>query len=271
MHRYLVIAVLCLPVFACAKPRAESTAEPVSSGSRIAGEPDSSTWNRLLRTYDDPARGIDYAHLKSNDAAALEQVRQSLGRVDIRSLTPKQQLAYWINLYNVNVVSTVVQRYPVKSIRDISTDPIIRMNVFKNDTVPFGGTNISLNTIENDKIRSGFHDPRIHFAINCASRSCPPIRPEAYSGERVDVQLDDQVRKFVAGPGVRIESRDGKTIVHTTKIMDWFGEDFEKWGGGKIPFLRRYLPPEKARLLPQTGTMTVEYDDYDWSLNDWRR
>ena len=108
-------------------------------------------------------------------------------------------------------------------------------------------------------------------AINCAARSCPPIRPEAYAGERVDAQLDDQVRKFVAGPAVRIESLDGKTIVHTTKIMDWFGEDFEKWGGGKIPFLRRDLPPEKARLLPRTGTVTVEYDDYDWSLNDWRR
>jgi hypothetical protein len=272
MRRYIVIAIgLSLSVLACAKSHAERTAEPLSAGLPLAGEPDYSTWNRLLRTYYDPARGMDYAHLKSGDAAALEQLRHYLSRANIGSLTSKQQLAYWINLYNVSVVSTVVEHYPVKSIRDISTDPIIGLNVFEKETVPFGSGQISLNTIENEKIRNGFHDPRIHFAINCAARSCPPIRPEAYVGERVDAQLDDQVRKFVAGPAVRIETRDGKMIMHTTKIMDWFGEDFEKWGGGKVPFLRRYLPPKRAHLLPQSGNVTIKFDHYDWSLDDWRR
>jgi hypothetical protein len=271
MHRYVVVVVLAVSAFACGKSRAERTAGPLSSGSPIASEPDYSTWNRLLRAYYNPSRGMDYAHLKSNDAATLEELRQTLGRVDVPSLTPRQQLAYWINFYNVNVVSTVIEHYPIKSIRDISTDPIVRLNVFKKETVPFGRGHISLNTIENEKIRERFHDARIHFAIECAARSCPPMPVEAFVGERLDAQLDDQVRKFVAGPGVRSESRRGKTIVHTTKVMDWFGEDFEKWGGGKIPFLRRYLPPEKARLMPQSGRVAIEYDDYDWSLNDWRR
>ncbi len=266
--RHLALTItLCLSILACSR----SSALPSASRAPVRGEPDYSGWNRLLRTYYDPALGMDYARLKANDAAALKELRRLLARVEVRSLTPKQQLAYWINLYNVNVVSIVAEHYPVTSIRDVSTDPIIRLNVFKKEVVPLGDGLVSLNAIENGKIRGGFHDPRIHFAINCAARSCPPIRSEAYDGARVDAQLDDQVRKFAAGPGVRIESRPEKTVVHTTKIIDWFGGDFDRWGGGRIEFLRRYLPPEKARLLPRRAPVTIEYDDYDWALNEWRR
>ena len=233
------------------------------------GEPDYTAWNSLLAKYYDPAKGMDYAHLKANDNAALQQLRQSLARVNVPALPKKQQLAYWINLYNVNVVATVVEKYPVGSIRDISTDPIIRLNVFKKDRVPFGSGMIALQTIENDRIREGFHDPRIHFAINCAAKSCPPIRPEAYRGDRIDAQLDDQVRKFVGGNGVRVEQRGSDSVIHATKIMDWFGDDFDKWGGGKTAFLRRYLPVEKSRLLQ--GDIKFDFDSYDWALNDWKR
>lgn len=254
----LLAATLSLTAIANAQPQ-----------SAPGGEPDYGAWNTLLSKNYDPARGMDYAHLKANDNAALQQLRQTLARVNVPSLTRKQQLAYWINLYNVNVVATVLEKYPVGSIRDISTDPIIRLNVFKKDRVPFGNGMISLNTIENDRIRDGFHDPRIHFAINCAARSCPPIRPEAYRGDRIDAQLDDQVRKFVSGNGVRVEARGSDSVVHATKILDWFGDDFDKWGGGKTAFLRRFLPTEKSRLLQ--GNIKLDYDSYDWALNDWKR
>jgi Protein of unknown function, DUF547 len=271
MHRWFVTSVLLLIAIPA---RAQSHAEsPAPAGVRppVAMEPDYRAWNAILARYYDPVRGMDYAGLKSNDSRTLRQLRERLGRAAPDSLTPRQRLAYWINLYNVNVVATVVEHYPVKSIRDLSTDPIIRLNVFRKETVPFGAGAISLNTIENEKIRADFHDPRIHFAINCAARSCPPIRPEAYVGARLDAQLDDQVRKFVAGPAVRIDTDAGHVTLHTTKIMDWFSHDFEKWPGGRVAFLRRYLPPEKARQLPAGGTVTIQYDDYDWSLNDWRR
>ncbi|MEO8033507.1 MAG: DUF547 domain-containing protein [Acidobacteriota bacterium] len=213
---------------------------------------------------------MDDSRLKANDFETLQRLRKSLSRVAVGSLSPREQLAYWINLYNVNVVSVVVEHYPVESIRDISSDPIIRLNVFKKDDVPFGNGAISLNTIENEKIRSTFHDPRIHFAINCAARSCPPIRSEAYVGSRLDAQLDDQARRFAFGSGVRVEKRGATTVIHTTRIMDWFSDDFQV-AGGKVAFLRRYLPPDKDRLLPSSGTMTIEYDGYDWKLNDWKR
>ncbi|HKR64868.1 MAG TPA: DUF547 domain-containing protein, partial [Thermoanaerobaculia bacterium] len=170
---------------------------------------DMTQWNRILRTYYNPAHGMDYKALKAKDAAALQTLRQQLGRVNVASLTPKQQLAHWINVYNVNSVATIVESYPVDSIRDISTDPIIRLNVFKKDRVPVGNALISLDAVENQKIREAFHDPRIHFAINCAAKSCPPIRTEAYVGERVDAQLDEQARAFLASARL---VRDGDAL-----------------------------------------------------------
>jgi hypothetical protein len=233
-------------------------------------EPDYREWNRILTAYYNPAHGMDYAALKARDARALQAFRQQLGRVNPAALNPKQQLAYWINVYNVNVVSTIVEGYPVESIRDLSTDPLIRLNVFKKERVPTGGKLISLDEVENKRIRETFHDPRIHFAINCAARSCPPIRTEAYTGARVDAQLDDQVRKFLSG--VRLVKDGDELDVHVTKIVDWFGDDFDKWGGGKAAFLRRYLTPDKQRMLDAAkGNLDFEYDDYDWALNDWKR
>lgn len=232
----------------------------------LAQEPDYSQWNRILATYYDPARGMNYGALKAKDAKALQTLRQQLGRVNVAKLTPKQQLAYWMNVYNVNVVSTVVEKYPVDSIRDISTDPIIRLNVFKKERVPFGNELLSLDDVEHKKIREGFHDARIHFAVNCAAKSCPPIRTEAYVGARVDAQLDDQVKRFLTGPyGARFERDGDELTVHLTKIMDWYGDDFDKWAGGKVAFLRKYV------TVPASKDVDFEYDDYDWALNDWKR
>jgi hypothetical protein len=231
---------------------------------------DYSEWDRILRAHYDPARGMDYASLKAKDAKALQSLRQQLARVNVAALNKKQQLAYWINVYNVNVVATVMEKYPVESIRDISTDPIVRLNVFKKERVPFGGGLLSLDDVEHKKIREGFHDPRIHFAINCAAKDCPPIRPEAFTGAKLDAQLDDQVRRFLA-TNVRYERDGDELTLHVTKIMDWFGDDFDNWGGGRVAFLRKYVPADKQRLIAQAKEVDVEYDDYDWALNDWKR
>lgn len=233
-------------------------------------EPDYTVWNRLLAGYYDPARGMDYAGLKAKDAKTLQTLRQQLGRVSVAALNPKQQLAYWINVYNINTVATIVEHYPVESIRDISTDPIIRLNVFKKPRVPFGNQLLSLDDVEHKKIREVFRDARIHFAINCAAKSCPPIRAEAFTGAQLDTQLDEQARHFLT-THVRLERDGGELTIHTTKIMDWFGDDFDQWAGGRVAFLRRYLPADKQQLIAQAKEIDVEYDDYDWALNDWKR
>ncbi len=232
--------------------------------------PDYSAWQALLAKHYDPAKGMNYKALKTQDKAALDRLRQQMAGVDVRTLPRPDQLAYWINLYNISVVSIVADKYPVESIRDISTDPVVRLNVFKKPSVQAREGKISLNDIENVKIREAFKDARIHFAINCAAESCPPIRPEPYVGARIDQQLDDQTRKFLSGPnGARLEKKGGELIVRTTKIMDWFGDDFDKWGGGRLAFLQKHLAPEKAKQIGAAGNQVeIEYDDYSWKLND---
>lgn len=240
---------------------------------RAAEPPDYKVWQDLLTKYYDPAQGMKYKELKEHDKAALDRLRQTMAAVDVNALSRPDQLAYWINLYNISTVGVVVDHYPVDSIRDISTDPIVRLNVFKKPTVKTKAGTIALNDVENDKIRTGFKDPRIHFAINCAAKSCPPIRTEPYVGARINEQLDDQARRFLNGPhGARLE-KDGSGIdLHVTKILDWFKDDFEKWGGGRVAFVRKFLPADKQKQIDTVkgakGDVDLDFDDYDWALND---
>jgi hypothetical protein len=260
-------AAALLPLLAAAVPAA-----PPASAAGTAAPPDYEVWTQLLTRHYDPDRGMNYQALKAQDSKTLADLRQRLATVDAAALAPADRLAYWINVYNVNVVSTVVDHYPVKSIRDISTDPIIRLNVFKKETVPVKGGAISLNDVENSKIREAFKDPRIHFAINCAARSCPSIRPEAFVGARIGEQLDGQARKFLndSRRGVQIESKGADGIViHVTKVMDWFAGDFEKWGGGQVAFIRKYVTPDKQKQIDGAkGNVKLDFYSYDWTLND---
>ena len=237
----------------------------------MAAEPDYSEWTRLLQNYYNPAKGMDYSGLKQKEQATLDKLEASMAQVDISKLNPKEQLAYWINLYNISTISLIVDNYPTDSIRSLSTDPIVRFNVFKKAFIPVkGGTKMSLNDVENDKIRDGFKDPRIHFAINCAAKSCPPMRPEAFTGARVDEQLDDQSRKFLNGPGgATIERNGSKAELKVTKVMDWFGKDFDV-KGGVVEFTKMYLPADKKKQLEGAKVKVTHYG-YDWDLNDWKR
>lgn len=237
---------------------------------RAATPPDYKVWGDLLSKYYDPAKGMNYKALKAQDKKTLDNLRSRMAAVDVQALSRPDQLAYWINLYNISVVGIVVEGYPVESIRDLSTDPIVRLNVFKKASVQTKKGALSLNDIENTKIRDGFKDPRIHFAINCAAKSCPPIDTEPYIGSQVSAQLDDQVRKFLDGPhGVRLEKKGSDLVVHTTKIMDWFKEDFDRWLGGRKAFLIRFVSPDKRKQIEAAGNrVELEYDDYDWKLND---
>jgi hypothetical protein len=212
---------------------------------------------------------LEYRAVLAGDGAALQTLRRQLAEVDPAALSRPDQLAYWINLYNVSIVALVVDHYPIESVRDLSTDPVIRLNVFKKPAVRVKGGMLSLDEVEHQRIRTGFRDARIHFAVNCAAESCPPLRTEPYVGARLAEQLDDQTRKFLAGPlGARLEQRGGRVSVHVSKVMDWFAEDFERWAGGQVAFLKRHLPPEQRRRLEAAEHVELEFDDYSWKLND---
>ena len=267
----LTCCLSSLPGRAAIAVAALSLIAAVAAVGAAPAPPDYGAWDQLLARWYDPARGMDYKGLKTKDGKTLAELRQRLAAVDAAALPPADRLAYWINVYNVNVVATVVDHYPVASIRDISTDWVTRLNVFKKDTVPIKGGVTSLDEIENVRIRQGFKDPRIHFAINCAAVSCPPIRTEAFVGARVGEQLDDQARRFLNDPrrGVQVEIQANGGVIHVTKVMDWFADDFKKWGGGQVAFIRKYLPPDKQKLIDAAkGNVKLDFYSYDWTLND---
>lgn len=242
-----------------------------------AQEPDYSAWTRILRTHYDRVEGMDYEGLAQRDWATMKALVQTLDSTDTTPMTKDQQLAYYLNLYNITVVNLLMENRQVHSIRDLSTDPIIRFNIFRKDLVLLRAGRISLKRLEDEFIRAQFKDPRIHFAINCAARSCPPMRMEAFTGAGLQAQLDEQTRAFFAHPklGARLERTRDALIVHLTKIMDsgsWFGEDFEQWGGGRLPFLRKHLATAQQKVLDEfQGKGKLQFDAYDWSLNRWKR
>lgn len=258
MTRIARIAILLLALLASAAPLG-------------AAEPDYAPWTGLLQKYYSPQSGMDYRGLRKNDFATLTKLVDALSKVDVASLSREEQLAFWINLYNISTIKLICDNYPTKSIRELSTDPIIRLNVFKKEFIPQGGKTMSLNDVENVKIREGFKDPRIHFAINCAAKSCPPMRQEAFTGARVSEQLEDQARVFMNGPaGAKISKSGGKATLTVTKVMDWFDDDFNNWGGGIVAFTKKYLAADKRAQL-EGAKVSVSFFDYNWDLNDWKR
>ncbi len=178
--------------------------------------------------------------------------------------------AFLIDAYNAATVRRILERYPrIKSIKDLGgwlDSP------WKKPVVDLLGKRRSLDEIEHDLLRGAkdYSDPRIHFAVNCASIGCPALRPEPYTGVKLDVQLDDQTRRFLRD---RSRNRYDTTIgvLSVSHIFDWYGEDFVAHAGGVNSFLARY-PTELGLDAPATqrlrdGRMPVRFLDYDWSLN----
>jgi len=224
-------------------------------------------WTHLLERYVRDGR-VDYAGLHRDARPALASYRDALSAVSrtcYAEWTREQRLAFWINAYNANAVELVLEHYPVRSIRAIGWVP---GSAFRTTFIPMkdlAGGELSLDDIENGHLRKEFGEPRIHFAIVCASVSCPSLRSEAYRAADLDRQLDDQARRFLAD---RTKNRFdlGSRTFHLSSIFKWFREDFEKASGSLPAFIARYVDPETAAALAEPG-VRLEFLDYDWSLN----
>ena len=234
-------------------------------GSPSGNVADAEGWNGLLSRH---ARdgGIAYSTL-AGERALLEEYLESVAAADPSALDPDQELAFWINAYNAGVASLVLDRYPgVESIKDVG-------GFFDELTFEVAGGPMTLDEVEGRARGSG--DPRVHFAVVCASASCPDLRGEAYVGDRLDEQLDEQTRSFLADreKGLRFDP-DGNEL-HLSSIFKWYAGDFTG-GSTVVAFFARgkvaawvldYLPGELAGAI-RAADPDVRYLDYDWSLND---
>jgi hypothetical protein len=216
---------------------------------------------------------VHYDRLKTDHAdldAFVEQIAQ-FSPENNPELFPgtEHQLAYWINAYNALVLKRVVDRYPVGSIRDIS----FLFGFFWRLKHPVGEESYTLNHIEHDIIRGRFREPRIHFAINCASASCPKLATEPYLPERLDAQLEEAA-KFFINEERNVRPEPGEQRIHLSKIFDWYEDDFEDHMRNQglrdpsvLDYIKLYGDPELNRYI-ETQQPRIRHMDYDWSLND---
>jgi hypothetical protein len=228
---------------------------------------DHSAFDRLLQSHVVDGR-VDYDAFAR--APEFPRYLEHLARTRPDTLSRKEQLAYWINAYNAYTIQLVNAHGERKSIRNINkTLGVIKaMGPWKEEIVKAGGQTMSLDHVEHAIIRKRFQEPRIHFALVCAARSCPPLRREAYTGERLDAQLDDQARIFIARSPDKNRVDVPTATVHLSPIFTWFKEDF---GPDLGRFLARYVPDGPARRLLESGRFKVVETPYDWSLNSTER
>ena len=204
---------------------------------------------------------VDYAYMASR-AEDLADYRAALATADLGSLAPAELEALLLNAYNALTVQSILDNPNVSSIREID-------GVWTGRTWEVGGHALTLDNIEHNLLRPFFRDPRIHFAVNCASHSCAPLPPHAFEGPALDAQLEERTRSFLRDPSN--VSLDGETL-RLSRYFDWYGDDFlaEGWSprAESIPgFVARYATPEVRAAIESNPDIEIAFDEYDWSLN----
>jgi Protein of unknown function, DUF547 len=229
----------------------------------LADNPENYTM--LLQSYVNNEGLVNYEAWKANpdDLAKLQGYIDELASFDPSTLTGAEQIAFWINAYNTSALYEVLQRYPVDTIRPNTLGVIPERSFFTDAKHVIGGKNYSLDQIENDVLRT-LGEPRIHFAINCASQSCPKLLNEAYDARKLNGQLDRQGQSFVNDP-TRNQFDAATNTAKLSKIFDWFKGDFDS-EGGVTAFLLTFAEGDAKTVLENPATK-IEFLNYDWSLN----
>lgn len=270
LSRLLPILFVLWPLAGLAAPAAEPWPRWEAHDPDSTRTIDHAAWTALLDRYLQPGEdGIarfDYAAVSKEDRRRLDAYILQLAGTDIAAHDRDEQLAYWINLYNALTVDVVLEHYPVESIRDIDISP----GFFSNGPwgaalVTVDGVELSLDQIEHRILRPVWRDPRIHYAVNCASLGCPDLRPVAFTAGNADRLLERGAREYINHPR-GADLVDGELVV--SSIYEWFQADFGGTEAGVLDHLRRYARPALRERL----SSRENYDDhrYDWALNGVR-
>lgn len=212
----------------------------------------------LLKKYVKQGR-VDYRGFKTEEQR-LDRYLNTLEKTDSGKLSPPKAFAFYINVYNAWTVKLILTGYPgVKSIKDLGS---LFKSPWKKKICRIDGSILTLDYIEHEILRPRFKDPRVHFAINCAAASCPPLRSEPYDGETLERQLNDSAQAFINDP--ERNYLKGNTL-YASKIFKWFAADFNH---DVVGFFIKYAQNDfKQRLETLKGKIKVKYLHYDWSLN----
>ena len=213
------------------------------------------TYNGLLGKYL-TSSGVKYAAWKNNpaDMQAIQRVVDGIAQEKVSALNTKEQLAFYINAYNAWILHEALGKYPTKSVKDLL------FTFFIGQRIKVAGEEMSFNHLEKDIIRPRFNEPRVHFALNCASRSCPPLNPEPFRADKLEGQLEKLAVAFVNSPR-GVNYIPGKKTAGLSAIFNWYKDDF-KAADGPVAFIN------KRRNPPLPNDTKITYQDYDWSLNE---
>ena len=241
----------------------------------------------LLKTHVHGDR-VDYASL-SKDSGLLDQYLKrldSVSRAAVDAWPRDQQLAFWINAYNAFTLRVILDYYPIKTWTFkglvVPRNSIIQIpGVWKKLSWEVAGQSLTLDHIEHGLIRPDFQEPRIHFAIVCASIGCPDLRAEAFTSDKLEEQLEDQARTYLSNTSKGVRVQREKQRVSVTKLFKWFNEDFDvpapegfqlngrsKKERNILNFVAHYLTDPSEWELLQSSELDLDFLSYDWSLND---
>jgi len=247
--RYCLLFVFAALLSGCKVSDYASDSKPV----------DHRIWDSLLQKHVTAEGLVDYQGFIADSARLnnyLDLLRQH--HPNDKHWSRDERLAYWINAYNAFTVKLVADHFPVKSIKDIKNGIPFVNTVWDIKFIKIEGQTYDLNNIEHGIIRPKFDEPRIHFAVNCAARSCPKLYNRAYTAEKLDTQLTQAAEAFLADEG---KNEISPNAVRLSKLFTWYGGDFKAGGMSIIEYINRYAPVEV------NADAEVSYLEYDWSLN----
>lgn len=207
------------------------------------------SFDNMLSQYVDQNGGVDYKSFKNSqnelDTYLIELSKHKPGN----NVSKNDKLAYWINLYNAATIQLVLKHYPIKSIRDIN-----KGKPWDHKFIKVGKDTYSLNQIENDIIRPKFNEPRIHFAVNCAAKSCPPLLNKAWKGSTLNTELSKATKHFIKNKKYNTVNKES---INISKIFEWYKSDF----GHIIRFINKYS------VVKVSNKAKMTYNEYNWNLN----
>ncbi len=243
--------------------------QKVSASSQVSMDKiDHSGWDALLKKYVDENGFVNYKawHASSRDRQALSAYLNSLSRANPnRSASRDAKLAFWINAYNAVTVHGILREYPTSSIRN-HTAKLFGYNIWKNLQLVVGGQAHSLEDMEHQILRK-MGEPRIHFAIVCASIGCPRLMNRAYTAKQVREQLEINAKDFFSrAQNFRYDEPNGQ--FQFSSILSWFGSDFGGNQAAQLKTIAPWLPNQAARNAALRNSVSISYLDYNWNLND---
>ena len=278
MRKYVLILVLLVSVTATSAlaasfqslfaPNADLWARWTENDPVSLATIDHAAWTEFLSRYrrlgGDGIARVAYASVTPSDRVALQDYINGLASLPIGNYARDEQFAFWINLYNALTVWVVLNAYPVESIRDIDISPGLFSNgPWGAELITIDGESVTLDDIEHRILRPIWRDPRIHYAVNCASLGCPNLTAVAFTASGKEAMLDEAARTYINSPrGVRVEG--GRLIV--SRIYDWFHQDFGSGDEAVIAHLRMYTDDALDAELGHIDE--IEDYEYDWLLND---